>query len=55
MKAEMSESSKKQDADRLIDENLRRAYQRKVAEDIPDRLLDIVNKLRREAKTEPKQ
>ncbi|PUB12075.1 NepR family anti-sigma factor [Yoonia sediminilitoris] len=41
----MSKAPKKPSVERIIDENLRRVYQRMVKEDVPDRFIDILNQL----------
>lgn len=41
----MSEPPKKSNVERVIDENLRRVYQRMVEEDIPDRFIEVLNQL----------
>ncbi len=47
----MSDKDRKPEVDRLIDDNLRRAFRHKAEEEIPQRLVDLLNKLRDEDST----
>lgn len=47
-----SQPQDKQGLQRQIDENLRRVYQQTVEEQVPDRLLELLSKLRDQEKAE---
>lgn len=42
----MPRKPEKQRVEREIDENLRRVYQRLLDQDVPDRFLDLLNRLK---------
>lgn len=42
----MSRKPKKQQVEREIDENLRRVYQRMLNQDVPDRFLELLDRLK---------
>lgn len=42
----MSGNEKQMSADALIDQNLKRIFQETLDEDLPDRFLDLLNKLK---------
>lgn len=44
----MSGNEKHTGADKLIDQNLKRVFQEALDEDLPDRFLDLLNKLKDE-------